>query len=121
GVGCAGDASEVGGIDVDVRSAKHWMVEDICRIQAELELLTFRKPYPFDQVGVQCEAGGAFDHISTQRADLPGDRIYQDRLSFGVEDGEVRVPRVERVRRGNRVDSRVRSLSETGKVHDAII
>ena len=53
---------------------------------------------------------GTFNHVSTKVADLPGDRIYQNGLSLGVENGEVCVARVERVRGRYRVYSRVCAL-----------
>ena len=98
---CTRDLSEVRGIDVHIRIPEQRVIQDVRRIETDFKLLGLRNAHTLDQVCIQREAAGTFNNVATQRSDLAGRRVHQNRLTLSVENRQVRVTGIEGVGRGD--------------------
>src|SRR5215468_3257003 len=89
GAGRGRDTAETGAVNVESRSGKQRMVQDVDSIHAHLELLAFRDLDAFNQVHVEVQGLRTFDPAQSEISKRTRSRIDEQRVTVRIRNREV--------------------------------
>src|SRR5262249_55000909 len=120
GAGRGRDTAETGAVNVEGRSRKERMVQDVDGIHPHLELLAFGDLDAFNQVHVEVERLWTLDPAQAEISERSRSWIHEQRVTVRIGDRKVAERALQRLRRGDAVECRILDLLEAGKViHDS--
>src|SRR5262245_8590222 len=119
--GRSGDAAKVASaVDVQRGICEVGSIEDVDRIQAQLEFFVLVDLGPFDHVEFEAKGPRSSERRQSQRADFSRLWIDQNRLTIWTYNRFVVISGAQSVQRRNTRKTGVRNLRISVEVHDAV-
>src|SRR5262249_47750939 len=85
-------------VDIQNRIVPSRCIQDVHNINAHLKGFTFGNPYALHEIEVEPNMRGTLDPGASERAELPGSRIHENKVTLSISNRLVAEARVERLR-----------------------
>src|SRR5688572_6312382 len=119
--GRAGNAAEVGGIDVVLRIAELWRIQNVDSVGAEFEFLAFANLDPLHQIYIEAPRHRSASIEWRQVSERTRSRIHHQDVARSVRDREERAASVQRLCRGQTRNLGIRYLAKVLEVNHSVI